>query len=67
MYTDDPVRDFERRERETQAWLDRLPKCDHCHEPIQDDEYYEIEGDTVCSDCLYDYCNTHLRVRNIKD
>ena len=64
MYTDDPVRDFECRDREQQEWLDRLPKCEHCGEPIQDDEYYEIEGVNLHLDCLRDYCDEQYKKEN---
>lgn len=64
MYTDDPVRDFERRDREQQEWLDRLPKCAHCHQPIQYDSYYEIEGESICPECLYEYCEEQYKKAN---
>ncbi len=63
-YTDDPVKDAMRRDREHQQWLDRLPKCAHCHEPIQDGEYYEIEEANICSDCLFEYCEEHYKKVN---
>lgn len=50
--TDDPVADFDRYDAEQQKQLDRLPKCDICDHPIQDDHYYQINGDNVCPDCL---------------
>lgn len=67
MYTDDPVRDAKHRDLETQRWRDSLPKCAHCHDPIEDDELFEIEGVKICPDCLYDYCFKHYRVKNQKD
>lgn len=54
MWTDDPVRDAIRHDREQQRKLDRLPKCDICGEPIQDTHYYLIDGEAVCPDCLND-------------
>lgn len=64
MFTDDPIADFYRYDREQQEWLDRLPKCEHCCEPIQDEKYYEIEGVKVCENCLTDYCDKHYRACN---
>jgi len=60
-YTDDPVRDYERKAQDEDAWLDSLPVCEECGEPIQDDNYYEIEGASIHEDCLVDYCNKHHR------
>jgi recombinational DNA repair protein (RecF pathway) len=64
MFTDDPVKDALRRDREEQAWLDRLPRCAHCHQPIQDENYFEIEEVNVCSDCLYEYCEEQYKKTN---
>lgn len=64
MYTDDPVRDAMHRDIEHQQWLDRLPKCACCRQPIQDYDYYEIEGVKICNYCLTDYCDTQYRVKN---
>jgi len=50
--TDNPIADFERHERQQQKWLERLPVCDICDEPIQDDHYYLINGDNICPDCM---------------
>lgn len=52
MYSDDPIRDFERRERRRQAWLDTLPVCAECNRPIQDEECFEINGELICPECL---------------
>lgn len=50
--TDDPLMDFERHDREQTKRLESLPKCDICCNPIQDDHYYQINGDNVCLECL---------------
>lgn len=63
-YTDDPVKDAMRRDREHQQWLDRLPHCARCHQPIQDDDYYEIEEANICSDCLFEYCEEQYKKVN---
>lgn len=50
--TDNPVADFERHDRRQAAELDRLPKCGYCDETVQDDYYFEIEGEIICEGCL---------------
>lgn len=52
--TDDPFADFDRWDAEQQARLDKLPICAECGEPIQTDEYYEINDEPVCPECLKD-------------
>jgi formylmethanofuran dehydrogenase subunit E len=51
-YIPDPTDLFLQHDAEQQRKLDRLPVCVECDEPIQDDEYYEINGDPVCIHCL---------------
>ena len=65
-WTDDPVADYLRYDRKREQWLETLPKCDHCKQPIQDERYFEIEGDNVCKECLEDYCEKHYEVLNYK-
>ena len=50
--TGDALADFDRWDAEQQAALNKLPKCSECDEPIQDDCYYEINGECVCPACL---------------
>lgn len=45
---------WKQHEAEQQAELDKLPKCEHCGEPIQSDYYYEIGNECLCEDCLND-------------
>lgn len=52
FYSDDPVKDFERHDREQAKRLAQLPVCDICDQPIQDDHYYLINSDNVCPECL---------------
>lgn len=52
MYSDDPIRDFEERERRRQRWLDSLPVCSECGYPIQDEECFEINGELICPSCM---------------
>jgi formylmethanofuran dehydrogenase subunit E len=51
-WTNDPVADFLAYDAQQAAKLDKLPKCDECGEPIQDEEFYEILGYNFCPDCL---------------
>lgn len=52
IFTDDPLSDFDRYDRQQEEWLNSRPVCDCCGEPIQDDFCYEINGDLICEDCL---------------
>lgn len=52
IFTDDPLSDFDRYDRQQEEWLKSLPVCDCCGEPIQDEYCYEINGDLICEDCL---------------
>ena len=50
--TDDPLRDFDRWDAEQQAKLDRLPKCECCGHPIQQEDAVNIFNRWYCDDCL---------------
>lgn len=39
-------------DRECEDGLGRLPICEKCEEPIQDDFYFNIEGEILCEDCM---------------
>ncbi len=52
MFSDDPLMDFEHHDREQAKRLAELPVCDICDDPIQDDFYYEINGENICEHCL---------------
>ena len=49
-YTDDPAADFLAHDTEQEKALAKLPHCDDCGEPIQDDEAYYYHGDVICED-----------------
>ena len=57
--TDDPIADFDRYDREQQAWEDKLPHCDICGEAI-DDFLWEIDGVIMC-----EYCATKKYRRSV--
>jgi formylmethanofuran dehydrogenase subunit E len=52
-YTDDPVADFNRYDREQARREARLPKCAYCGEAIYE-KYYEINEKIICEECLED-------------
>lgn len=51
-YTDNPVADHARYDAEQKAIEDKLPKCEYCGEPIQDDFCYEFNDMLICEECL---------------
>ena len=51
-YSDDPVSDFHAHDNEQEAWLDRLPKCAECREPIQQEFAVRYKGEWLCDHCL---------------
>lgn len=51
---------WERHDAEQERELQKLPKCDKCGAPLQDEYYYEIEGECICEKCL----NKHYRKSN---
>lgn len=64
QYTDNPIADALEHEKEVQDWLDRLPHCAFCHQPIQDENYFEIEGEPIHRECLTEYCEEHYEKEN---
>lgn len=48
----DPMDDFDRLDREQAKWLESLPVCEICGQPIQDDHLYLINDEFVCPACL---------------
>ena len=45
---------WEAQEIKKEQWLARLPKCDICKDPIQDEKYHKIHGENICNKCLAD-------------
>ena len=43
---------WQRHDSEQEEALEKLPCCDYCGDTIQDDHYFDINGDIVCEDCL---------------
>ena len=54
-WTDDPVADFERHDREQAEWLAKLPTCQRCGGAIQQERAVCIEGFWYCDDCIEFY------------
>ena len=61
FYSDDPLADYDRYETEQEKWLNTLPVCVCCGDPIQDEYYYNFDGDNVCNEHLQDYCDEHYK------
>lgn len=55
MWTDDPVRDYDRYCSDLEERMKRLPLCDCCGERITDEYYWQIKGTRYCERCLRDY------------
>ena len=41
-------------EAEQEAYLESLPKCFNCGEPIQEEYCYEIDDELYCEECMKD-------------
>ena len=58
-YTDDPVADYDRHCAEQEKQMAKLPVCDDCGNPINDDFCYDIYGETLCEECLNNRYRKH--------
>ena len=45
---------FQQHDAEQEELLEQCPVCICCGEHIQDEFYYDIDGDTYCDRCLKD-------------
>ena len=43
---------WERHDNEQEEALEEFPHCDYCGNVIQDEHYFDINGDIVCEECL---------------
>lgn len=50
----DPIDFFEQHDAEQQKWLNTLPVCDQCGEPIQDEHLFDIDGTLYHIECAED-------------
>ena len=55
QYTGDPYADYLAHERDQERWLEKLPRCSECGEPIQDEFAYYINDEYICEECLEQY------------
>ena len=53
---------WEQHEREIENMRDQLPVCDVCDVPIDDDFYYEINGENICADCMETYFKKEVEI-----
>ena len=51
-YVPDNIDLFNQYDAERQRDIDRLPVCEYCEQPIQDEYCYDIEGTIICEECL---------------
>lgn len=60
MYrTNDPLADFDRYSAEQEEWLENLPKCSECGNPIQDDTCYQVNDELICESCMDTFHKVH--------
>lgn len=52
MACPDNYSQWEDHERKQEAWPARRPVCADCDQPIQDDHYFDINGEAICPDCM---------------
>lgn len=48
----DNYKAWEYAERERERQLMSLPVCEECHERIQDEDYYDVDGEILCENCM---------------
>lgn len=54
-YTDDPIADFLAWDNKQESWLQKLPVCVDCEQPIQQDTAVYINDEWLCDECLDSY------------
>ena len=52
MWTDNPIADFNRHDREQEAQLRKCPCCSWCGERITDDYALHFDDQWVCQECI---------------
>lgn len=50
--TGEPVADFHIYDSNKCDEMDKLPKCDFCHEPIMEETAYQIGNELICHKCI---------------
>lgn len=52
--SDDPERDQIRHDARQEAELEKMPKCSHDNEPIQDGYLFDIDGELYCEEHAFE-------------
>lgn len=52
MSIPDNYSQWEARDRDQNRWLESLPKCKCCEEPIQQEMAVRLDGNFYCDECL---------------
>lgn len=55
VWTDDPIADAQTYMDEQEEWLQSLPKCECCGEPIQQEKAICYNDQWCCRDCEPDF------------
>ena len=55
MWTDDPIRDWDRHCEQQERELAKRQICNECGHPITDDYCYNINGEYICESCMNSY------------
>ena len=55
IFTDDPIRDFHRHDAEQEEALEKLPVCECCGKPIQQEKAVYYNYQWCCEDCEFDF------------
>lgn len=56
-WTDDPIADFDRWQAEQEEELEKLPICECCGQPIQQEYAVYYNNQWCCEDCESDFWN----------
>ena len=48
----DPEADFARLDRQQTQGMSLLRRCEDCGKAIQDDYYFDVEGEILCQGCM---------------
>lgn len=63
VITGDPHADFDAWDRKRETALEKLPKCENCGEPIQEECLYDIDGELYCDECIGEVVKEKFRKR----
>ena len=50
----DPLDDFDYLDRRRAEREAKLPQCEKCGRHIDDDTYFEVDGEILCEGCMHD-------------